>query len=197
MFWTQLQSKRSIFEIVCFLQLDLILWTQVNSSPIKKLKVNFWNSLFSKIRPYFLNSSELMSNQKISIWLNFWGKNLHLVGCATVCAISEVMLPNIHTTWGARGENEQGFWGDKHVVPSQTYKHFLSWKVMCTKCRVQLHLIATFFFITKIAVHHQMERGFFFLLGMNSENDQLLLEWVYPHTYYGLMLSHNSTFCLI
>ena len=57
--------------------------------------------------------------------------------------------PNIHTTWGARGENEQGFWGDKHVVPSQTYKHFLSWKVMCTKCRVQLHLIATFFF------HHQ------------------------------------------
>ena len=77
------------------------------------------------------------------------GKNLHLVGCTTVCSISEVMLPNIHTTWGARGENEQGFWGDKHVVPSQTYKHFLSWKVMCTKCRVQLHLIATFFF------HHQ------------------------------------------
>ena len=37
--------------------------------------------------------------------------------------------------------------------------------------------------------------AFFLLLGMHSENDQLLLEWVYPHTNYGLiMLSHNFTF---
>ena len=25
-------------------------------------------------------------------WFNFWGKNLHLVGCATVCIKSEVIL---------------------------------------------------------------------------------------------------------
>ena len=29
---------------------------------------------------------------KITSWLEFLGKNLHLVGCATVCGKSEVML---------------------------------------------------------------------------------------------------------
>ena len=29
---------------------------------------------------------------KITSWLKFLGKNLHLVGCATVCGKSEVML---------------------------------------------------------------------------------------------------------
>ena len=29
---------------------------------------------------------------KITSWLKFLGKNLHLVGCATLCAKSEVML---------------------------------------------------------------------------------------------------------
>ena len=39
-----------IFEIVCFLQLEVMFWTQVNSTPIKWLKVNFWNSVFSKLK---------------------------------------------------------------------------------------------------------------------------------------------------
>jgi hypothetical protein len=30
--------------------------------------------------------------KKITSWFKFLGKNLHLVGCATVCAKSEVML---------------------------------------------------------------------------------------------------------
>ena len=29
---------------------------------------------------------------RITSWLKFLGKNLHLVGCATLCAKSEVML---------------------------------------------------------------------------------------------------------
>ena len=32
---------------------------------------------------------------KITSWLEFLGKNLHLVGCATVCGKSEVMLLHI------------------------------------------------------------------------------------------------------
>ena len=34
---------------------------------------------------------------KITSWLKFLGKNLHLVGCATLCAKSEVMLILIDT----------------------------------------------------------------------------------------------------
>ena len=33
---------------------------------------------------------------KITSWLKFLGKNLHLVGCATLCAKSEVMLTHFH-----------------------------------------------------------------------------------------------------
>ena len=32
---------------------------------------------------------------KITSWLKFLGKNLRLVGCATVCTKSEVMLTNL------------------------------------------------------------------------------------------------------
>ena len=32
---------------------------------------------------------------KITSWLKFLGKNLHFVGCATLCAKSEVMLVHI------------------------------------------------------------------------------------------------------
>ena len=56
----------SFFEVVYFLKLGPILapHTQVNASPITK----------------------------ITSWLKFLGKNLHLVGCATLCTKSEVML---------------------------------------------------------------------------------------------------------
>ena len=55
----------SFFEVVYFLKWALFLspHTQVNASPITK----------------------------ITSWLKFFGKNLHLVGCATVCTKSEVM----------------------------------------------------------------------------------------------------------
>jgi hypothetical protein len=36
-----------------------------------------------------VNSSSIT---KITSWFKFLGKNLHLVGCAIVCAKSEVML---------------------------------------------------------------------------------------------------------
>ena len=35
---------------------------------------------------------------KITSWLEFLGKNLHLVGCATVCGKSEVMLIQMNVT---------------------------------------------------------------------------------------------------
>ena len=61
----------SFLEVVCYLKWALFLSTrdQVNASPITK----------------------------ITTWFKFLGKNLHLLGCATVCAKSEVMLFYIMT----------------------------------------------------------------------------------------------------
>ena len=64
----------SFFEVVHFLNLELFLLphVQVNASLITK----------------------------ITSWLKFFGKNLHLVGCATVCGKSEVMLLEIQVALG-------------------------------------------------------------------------------------------------
>ena len=53
----------------------------------------FWNwALFLSTRDQ-VNASPIT---KLTSWFKFLGKNLHLVGCATVCAKSEVMLTHVH-----------------------------------------------------------------------------------------------------
>ena len=57
------------------------------------LKIKFWWFLSPHTQ---VNASPIT---KITSWLEFLGKNLHLVGCATVCGKSEVMLMNTVFPW--------------------------------------------------------------------------------------------------
>ena len=53
---------------------------------------------------------------KITSWLKFLGKNFHLVGCATLCAKSEVMLARAHVPAEAHYESVAlGHWRVQHL----------------------------------------------------------------------------------
>ena len=56
----------------------------------------FWNwalllSTHNQVNPSLIT--------KITSWFKFFGKNVYLVGCATLCAKSEVMLVILYVAW--------------------------------------------------------------------------------------------------
>ena len=69
----------------------------LNRDKSQNYKTDFWHwKLTLKIKFWWFLSPHTQVNAspitKIISWLKFLGKNLHLVGCATVCGKSEVML---------------------------------------------------------------------------------------------------------
>ena len=72
--------------------IDIFQWKR-----IEKDSIDFWHrKLTLKIIFWWFLSHHTQVNAspitKITSWLKFLGKNLHLVGCATVCGKSKVML---------------------------------------------------------------------------------------------------------
>ena len=94
--WVNKNHQNLIFKVNFLLQISVIrLGEQLIIKPFFDNFI-FWSSSFSEIGPYFcrhqVNASPIT---KITSLLKFLGKNIHLVGCATLCAKSEVMLPDL------------------------------------------------------------------------------------------------------
>ena len=83
------------------------------------LKIKFWWFLLTHDQ---VNASSIT---KITSWLKFLGKNLHLVGCATVCSKSEVMLPWMY--------DNAGWYGPSLQVSATVSKMWMdTWLEICT-----------------------------------------------------------------
>ena len=92
--WTN--SKNEV--IKKWFDYKLLSWSNnFNRKKNQNYKTDFWcRKLTSKIKFWWFllthDQVNASSITKITSWLKFLGKNLHLVGCATLCAKSEVML---------------------------------------------------------------------------------------------------------
>ena len=101
---------------------------------------------------------------KITSWLKFLGKNLHLLGCATLCAKSEVMLMlyYIHS-WPYQEEAALVAGYDNRVVFFQAQRPRIDWKsIKVTKfekiSKYVLKLFSTYFVdFIKTKVYHSMK----------------------------------------
>ena len=94
-------------------------------------KTDFWHrKLTLKIKFWWFLSPHTQVNAspitKIISWLEFLGKNLNLVGCATVCGKSEVMLmyviSGVKSKYFARGWSNRFSFLSSHPFPAFAQK---------------------------------------------------------------------------